>query len=533
MKIILKLLFELIINKITKISLIIPSILFIIIFLTSCEQEKPGSLEVTLGLDRNSNVNYTISNNGNSDLLFLDYDTPINGHNRSYFKITNENGDEVPYIGRLVSIDPDSSHWTSLKAGESIKISVDLLQAYGFSWDMGRYSISYVSSINIKDGSNYTEKIDSEKQDFSSAVDLEQVNVISNEIEVEIINTENSGSMAKEDLRGCSSSELAEVNESSNQAEDMTMRSITYMEQNGMDSLWNTWWGSDNSGRYEYIMNGHVEILGSFEKNWNYICPSSIYCKNGANAWVYANTPYKVWLCSRFFNSHDSQSQGSILIHESSHWYEILGTDDYTYGESNCKKLAQNSPSKAKNNADNYRFFILKTFSETVKPPTAIFTYSINELRVQFNDNSTDPENQIASRKWYFGDNKTSIATNPSHTYSQAGTYTVKLTVTDQGGLADSYSKSVTVKIVKYTLVVNDGNGDGQYSSGQIVTISADSAPTGKIFDKWVINSGQASIADKTKSSTTLTIPSGNAEITASYMEVLQSVGCGSILDSI
>jgi carboxypeptidase T len=48
-------------------------------------------------------------------------------------------------------------------------------------------------------------------------------------------------------------------------------------------------------------------------------------------------------------------------------------------------------------------------------------------------------------RRWNFGDGQTSTATNPSHTFAAAGTYTVALTVTDNGGATGSTSKAVTV----------------------------------------------------------------------------------------
>ena len=79
--------------------------------------------------------------------------------------------------------------------------------------------------------------------------------------------------------------------------------------------------------------------------------------------------------------------------------------------------------------------------------PTANFTTSINGLTVAFTDTSTDPQGNgtIVSRSWNFGDGTTSTATNPSKTYSSAGTYTVSLTVTDNGGLSNTKSASVTV----------------------------------------------------------------------------------------
>ena len=61
-------------------------------------------------------------------------------------------------------------------------------------------------------------------------------------------------------------------------------------------------------------------------------------------------------------------------------------------------------------------------------PPVANFGDTVNGLAVSFTDSSTDSDGSIASRSWNFGDGSTSTATNPSHTYSAAGTYTVSLT---------------------------------------------------------------------------------------------------------
>jgi PKD repeat protein len=78
-------------------------------------------------------------------------------------------------------------------------------------------------------------------------------------------------------------------------------------------------------------------------------------------------------------------------------------------------------------------------------PPTADFTFTINDLTVNFTDASTDPDGTIIGWDWDFGDGNTSTVQNPGHTYAAAGTYTVTLTVTDDDSATDSISKSVTV----------------------------------------------------------------------------------------
>jgi serine protease len=68
-----------------------------------------------------------------------------------------------------------------------------------------------------------------------------------------------------------------------------------------------------------------------------------------------------------------------------------------------------------------------------------------SKLKVTFTDGSADSDGSIVSWFWDFGDGKTSTVKKTRHRYSRNGTYTVTLTVTDDGGAAGSTSKTVTV----------------------------------------------------------------------------------------
>lgn len=92
--------------------------------------------------------------------------------------------------------------------------------------------------------------------------------------------------------------------------------------------------------------------------------------------------------------------------------------------------------------------------------PTANFTYEVDgsdPLKVAFTSTSTDPENGTLQHLWTFGDGSTSTAEDPTHTYAEAGTYTVILKVTDAGGLSDEEAKQVTLA---GGLVVNSTGDD-------------------------------------------------------------------------
>lgn len=74
-------------------------------------------------------------------------------------------------------------------------------------------------------------------------------------------------------------------------------------------------------------------------------------------------------------------------------------------------------------------------------PPTASFTASPTSgngpLTVQFTDTSAAGSNAITDWLWTFGDGETSTQQNPSHTYADAGTYSVTLAVTTPLGTDD------------------------------------------------------------------------------------------------
>ena len=84
------------------------------------------------------------------------------------------------------------------------------------------------------------------------------------------------------------------------------------------------------------------------------------------------------------------------------------------------------------------------------KPPVADFEFSPAQpaagQTVKFTDKSKDPDGQVKSWSWDFGDGTTSTEQNPSHVYRTAGTFTVKLIVTDdQGAQSQPAEKKITV----------------------------------------------------------------------------------------
>ena len=100
----------------------------------------------------------------------------------------------------------------------------------------------------------------------------------------------------------------------------------------------------------------------------------------------------------------------------------------------------------------------------TSSPPVASFTNDCDNLTCTFNASSSyDPDGSVASYQWNFGDGSTSTGVNVDHSYDNAGSFTVALTVTDNSTLTDTVSESVTVNesiepTSQYTKISSTGN---------------------------------------------------------------------------
>jgi M6 family metalloprotease-like protein len=111
----------------------------------------------------------------------------------------------------------------------------------------------------------------------------------------------------------------------------------------------------------------------------------------------------------------------------------------------------------------------------------------------------------------------------PSLTYTPATNFIGgdALTFIANDGTNDSSIGTVSISVLHpdnqpvYTLLVLHGDGDGEYQAGELVAVTADAAPTGKVFSSWF---GDISgLADSGSASTTLTMPASETLLIPTY----------------
>ncbi len=113
------------------------------------------------------------------------------------------------------------------------------------------------------------------------------------------------------------------------------------------------------------------------------------------------------------------------------------------------------------------------------QPPVARAQVAPNPANVNqqitFNaSNSSDPDGQITQYLWNFGDGTTSTQQIATKSYTQANTYSVSLTVTDNNGATGQTTVQVTVNGQASRLTVSPTNGTVAPNAAQVITVRFD-----------------------------------------------------------
>ncbi|MCL0076864.1 PKD domain-containing protein [Dehalococcoidia bacterium] len=165
----------------------------------------------------------------------------------------------------------------------------------------------------------------------------------------------------------------------------------------------------------------------------------------------------------------------TIFFPTDTYYFEVAGTEEATYGltimsveEGEAEALAITDVPTTETTIHQFEIdrealvqagVTMKTDADgdgvfekqrTLQPPVASFAYSPEEMiagqPITFDaSGSSDPDGDIISHEWNFGDGTSGTGKVVEHTFALAGDYTVTLTIADNDGVVSSFSKKVTV----------------------------------------------------------------------------------------
>lgn len=299
-------------------------------------------------------VEVTISNPDRRAIRILKWFTPVDDVEEPLFNITRD-GVKVEYVGaRYKRPEPTDKDFIILKGGESITRTVDLAEYYDLS-ATGMYTVSYdVASLDLYQKGNPTIENIQELKSGGLRLWIEGRAVKTPEAEApEAVTGSNS-------YTKCTTTQQSQVATARNDAANYATNSLAYLMAGTQGARYTTWFGVYNSGRYSTVGSHFVNISNAMDTaSMAFNCG----CKKQYYAYVYPNQPYNIYLCRVYWNAPatGTDSRAGTLIHETSHFTIVAGTDDWVYGQSGARNLAITNPNNAVDNADSHEYFAENT----------------------------------------------------------------------------------------------------------------------------------------------------------------------------
>lgn len=313
-------------------------------------------------------VTTTIVNTGDETLsLLADPRSALSSFATNTFAVTHDSGAGVDFTGVKVRYIPEMAAKLAdtvkvLAPGESVDVTHEVGRYYNFTGaGEGAFNFEPVNLFTAveADGSLTELRADVEP----AAVHLTGQLATSKALSESSLGGAADARFAARGLSkraqftsSCTTSYRSQTNAAITAGSTLASKSISHLQANPSGStVQTTWYGTFASSRYRETLSS-FQTLVSAPASWTYDCSCT---DSGTYAYVYPDSYGEVYLCGYFWRAPatGSGSRADTIIHEGTHFPQVLGTDDVTYGESSCKSLARSSPAQAVNNADNHAFF--------------------------------------------------------------------------------------------------------------------------------------------------------------------------------
>jgi len=339
----------------------------------------------SLGKSDDVVVQVTFTNTSGSPQYVLKSHTPFGGMPMTpLFEVTRD-GSPVRYLGAIAKRPaPTAADYYLLKPGASYSAKVELSSLYDMA-TTGDYAIRFrAASAQLFADVSALQGTGSgalQRAAAGGAVDGKEVGKDVGELQSDVATvwidgarprgshevTRTLAEMQADAMAGtaataslaysqCSSSQQSTISQALSAAQTMATNADAYMTRGTMGTRYTKWFGAVNSSRVSTIKSHFAAIKSALASK-----PITVNCgcTDTSYAYVYPTQPYTIYVCRAFWNAPltGTDSKGGTLVHETSHFNVVAGTDDWAYGQSAAASLAISNPARAIDNADSHEYF--------------------------------------------------------------------------------------------------------------------------------------------------------------------------------
>ncbi|KAF7359933.1 Peptidyl-Lys metalloendopeptidase [Mycena venus] len=292
-------------------------------------------------------ITAALKNTGDVELKLLkDPRTVLHTFQTNTFSITNAAGDSPAFTGAYVKYVPSTAlaknldtSFVVLAPGAAINVTHDLSKAYNFT-SSGHGSYSLVAGNEFQ----YIDPATNSLQFISANMaDATHTTVVSGQLAI----AQPPSSLERRiKYTGCTADQQSQVSAAADQAQKYAHLARVYLNQNRISTpRFVTWFGKFSDAHHKTIHRHFINMATHKYRQYNYNCN----CQEDSYAFVHPNDDSTIHLCTDFWTAplEGTDSQGGTLVHESSHFTSIAGTDDIVYGQDDAMKLASNHPKRA------------------------------------------------------------------------------------------------------------------------------------------------------------------------------------------
>lgn len=300
--------------------------------------------------DTDVKVDVTVTNLAGHAVTVSKWQLPSDHLQGPLLRIIKDDGTAAAYTGPLIKRGAaTAADRVRLEAGESRHYTIELSGAYALG--NGRYTIEYAGRGQREDDASVES---SAPLTLWMAGRTEAVEAMS-PVERYLAHTQ----AASITYTGnCTSSEKTTLASAVTAATNYATASNTYLAGSPHSTpRYVKWFGTYSSSGWSTAHTHYTNEVTAFTTK-----PLTLDCScndSGTYAYVYANQPYKIYLCGAFWSAPmtGTDSKGGTLVHEMSHFNVVASTDDWAYGQTAAANLAKKNPTKALDNADSHEYF--------------------------------------------------------------------------------------------------------------------------------------------------------------------------------